>query len=62
MCVNAVSDGHFYVKKKERGRGDDKYVRLIEMNMGRELYLVTYGAVDNMDAMIARCKVSVIKY
>lgn len=62
MCVNAVSDGRFYVKKKERGRGDDKYVRLIEMNMGRELYLITYGAVDNMDAMIARCKVSLLKY
>jgi len=58
MCVNAISDGRFYVKKKERGRRDDKYVRLIEMNMGRELYLLTYGAVDNLDAMIERCKVS----
>ena len=30
------------------------------MNMGRELYLLTYGAVDNLDAMIEMCKVSFI--
>ena len=62
MCVNSVSDGRFYVARKERGRKDNKYVRLIEMNMGRELYLLTYGAVDidNLDAMIEMCKVSFI--
>ena len=60
MCVNSVSDGRFYVKRKERGRKDNKYVRLIEMNMGRELYLLTYGAVDNLDALIEMCKVSFI--
>ena len=58
MCVNSVSDGSFYVRKKDRGRGDDKYVRLIEMNMGRDLYLVCYGTVDRLDAAIAKCKIT----
>jgi hypothetical protein len=40
------------VRKKQRGRGDQKRFWCIEMNPARKLYLKTHGAIDRIDHCI----------
>mmetsp|Transcript_20774 Transcript_20774/g.25748 ORF Transcript_20774/g.25748 Transcript_20774/m.25748 type:complete len:339 (-) Transcript_20774:291-1307(-) len=58
LSCNSILNGEKYGRPKYRGRGQDKRTRLIDMNMARDLYLNTYGAVDKVDAFIARANMS----
>ena len=53
--VNALSSCSGYIRKKERGRGQNKRKWAIEMNHSRELYLRTYHKIDGLDHMIKNC-------
>jgi hypothetical protein len=46
-----------YVERRERGRGNNKHIRCIEMNEARRLYLDTYGIIDTVDQMIKEARV-----
>ena len=50
--VNALNSVERYIRKKERGRGDNKRTWGIEMNDARELYLKTYCRIDRMDHLM----------
>ena len=47
--VNAINGCHLFSRSKERGRGINKRHWAIEMNESRQLYLGTYGKIDNVD-------------
>ena len=44
--MNALDDVDLYVRQREKGKASTKRIWAIEMNDGRELYLITYGGVD----------------
>ena len=50
--VNSLNDCRFYVRKKERGRGENRRLWAIEMNEARDLYLNSYGTWDTIDSLI----------
>ena len=50
--VNSIDNVSLQVKRKERGRGNQKRHWGIEMNSARKLYLRTYGAIDRIDHYI----------
>ena len=52
--VNSIPVSYGYVSPRERGKGSNKRKWGIEMNHSRELYLNSYGRIDQTDAMIAR--------
>jgi hypothetical protein len=56
--VNALNELSLYVGCKERGRGQSKRSWGIEMNESRQLYLNTYGIIDQIDHYIKNCNMS----
>ena len=52
--VNSVPSSYAYVSPRQRGRGNQKLHWGIEMNHSRELYLKSYGRIDQTDAYISR--------
>jgi hypothetical protein len=50
--VNALSECGMCVRKRERGRGENKRFGGIEMNDARELYLDTYSRIDSINHLI----------
>jgi hypothetical protein len=56
--VNALNEIGLFVSAKERGRGINKHRWGIEMNEGRQLYLKTYGVLDQLDHLIQNCNIS----
>ena len=54
-CVNALNSCNLFAKTKERGRGIFKRRWGIEMNEGRQLYLASYGVIDNIDHYLDNC-------
>jgi hypothetical protein len=50
--VNALNECSMYVRKRERGRKENKRFWGIEMNDARELYLGTYSRIDSIDHLI----------
>ena len=50
--VNSLGKVDLYVRSKERGRGNQKRIRGIEMNQARKLYLASYHAIDKIDKMV----------
>jgi hypothetical protein len=56
--VNSIPSSYLYVKERTRGRGQFKRRWGIEMNQARELYLQTYGKIDQADSFIARSGVA----
>ena len=54
-CVNALNSCTLFAQTKERGRGQFKRRWGIEMNEARQLYLKTYGAIDNIDHYLDSC-------
>ena len=55
--VNALNECGMYVRKRERGRGDNKRFWGIEMNDARELYLSTYSRIDSIDHLIKNARI-----
>jgi len=55
--VNNLSSCELYVKKKDRGRKDNKYVWAIEQNEARETYLGHYFGIDIADHMIKNAQI-----
>ena len=55
--VNNLSSCELYVRKKDRGRKDNKYVWAIEQNDARELYLGHYFGIDSADHMIKNAQI-----
>jgi len=47
-----------YVDERNKGKGNQKRTRGIEMNEARETYLKTYIAVDKIDQMLLRWDVT----
>ncbi|MGL5935917.1 MAG: hypothetical protein ACRCZI_09885, partial [Cetobacterium sp.] len=56
--VNALNELSLYVACKQRGRGINKRHWGIEMNESRQLYLHTYGIIDQIDHLIQNCFMS----
>lgn len=54
--VNALNGCKSYLRARERGKHDKKRNWVIEMNDARELYLSTYGCIDNVDKLIKFCQ------
>ena len=50
--VNTLDEVDLYVRQREKGRASTKRIWAIEMNEGRELYLKTYGGVNQLDHLI----------
>jgi hypothetical protein len=50
--VNALNECSMYVRKRERGRKENKRFWGIKMNDARELYLGTYSRIDSIDHLI----------
>ena len=50
--VNALNVVKADIRKKNRGRGNNKRTWGIEMNDARDLYLGSYGKIDSLDHMI----------
>lgn len=50
--VNALNSNSVYIRKRQRGKGNNKRFWGIEMNEARQLYLSTYSRIDSMDHMI----------
>jgi hypothetical protein len=50
--VNALSSCHMSIRRRERGRGDNKRYWGIEMNHARTLYLGSYYRIDCIDHLI----------
>ena len=57
--VNNLRSCQLYVSTKSRGQGSNKRTWGIEQNEGRQTYLGTYYAIDNVDHMIS---MAMIKY
>jgi hypothetical protein len=55
--VNALNECGMYVRKRERGRGENKRCWGIEMNDARELYLGTYSRIDSIDHLIKNANI-----
>eukprot|EP00536_Pseudo-nitzschia_multiseries_P010577 jgi/Psemu1/26386/gm1.26386_g len=55
--VNSSSTNSFFLHRKERGRGNGKRFWAIEMNHAQELYLRTYGKLDQIDSSISRANI-----
>ena len=55
--VNALNENYYFIRKKQRGTGE--YVKHwgIEMNGARQLYLATYGRIDQLDSMVRKCNI-----
>jgi len=62
QCVNVLRKVSNFVRRRERGRGDNKIVWAIEMNEGREIYLKTYSAVDKVDQMLTEWQIDYISW
>ena len=54
--INAFDQVELYVAQRERGRGGEKQIWVIEMNEAREFYLKIYGGVDKLDQMLEKWK------
>ena len=54
MTVNSVLSGKAYIRTKVRGRGERKFVRVLEDNQARTNYLAMYGIIDTIDAAVGR--------
>ena len=52
QCVNVLHEVSNFVRRRERGRGNNKRFWAIEMNERREIYVKTYSAVDKVDQML----------
>jgi hypothetical protein len=50
--INALNECKMEVRRKERGRGDNKRYWGIEMNEARKLYLGTYSRIDSIDHLV----------
>eukprot|EP00536_Pseudo-nitzschia_multiseries_P009555 jgi/Psemu1/23547/gm1.23547_g len=55
--VNSLHLNDFFMHQKERGRGRGKRKWGIEMNHSQELYLQTYGKLDQIDSAISRSNI-----
>ena len=55
--VNALNECGMYVRKRERGRKENKRSWGIEMNDARELYLGTYSRIDSIDHLIKNANI-----
>jgi hypothetical protein len=55
--VNALNECSMYVRRRERGRKENKRFWGIEMNDARELYLGTYSRIDSIDHLIKNANI-----
>ena len=60
--VNNLPSCSLYVSTKARGQGTNKRVWGIEQNEGRQTYLGTYYAIDNVDHMISMAMISYVTW
>ena len=54
--VNAINSCKSFKRIKKRGKGENQRVWAIESNHARQFYLHTYCKIDNIDHLIANCK------
>jgi hypothetical protein len=54
--VNAINNCSMFIRRKERGTGENKRYWGIEMNDARTLYLKSYYRIDCMDHMIKNAR------
>ena len=52
QSVNTLSEVMLYYHQRNMDRGDTKWVWIIEMNKGSELYLKLYGTGDKVDQLL----------
>ena len=56
MTVNSLSACKNFIESRQRGRGESKSWYVIEQNMGRVLYLLTYSHIDSIDHLIKNAR------
>jgi len=62
VSVNAIKDCELCVHTEKKSRGDMKREWAIEMNQSRNLYLNTYGVIDQIDHLIKNCPMKYLSW
>jgi len=55
--AGAINADGLYILERSRGIAPNKYVWGIECSDARQLYLGSYGQIDTIDSLIARCNI-----
>ena len=60
--VEALNENYYFICKKQRGIGKNERQWGIEMNGARQLYLATYGRIDQLDLMVRKCNIGYVSW